>query len=491
MIEYRIYPPIGVARVGNSESRYYFGPERPDSIGTELDASGTETAITTTKDAEGKVKRQAARFRVFEFSDEHPDGRPARLLDGARIRWTVQVANIKDAVVRAGGPPQKARRPKLDPNRSNRAIKPDNPVMVEGANARPVALSGKYLSQSVLLGEVQTDTAASLIFLGGRGVSDSPEERAIGNENGGGGFYNNTGWFDDVCDGPVRAEIVPAIGDPIPVEPSWIVVAPPDFAPGVKPVVSLHDIIRQVAKKSRWLQIPSVPIFDRDIRPLIDRTRNLRWTNRIEEWGAISDDWQGLADPSPQAAQLRRRTADLVRKIGIALRDYEDPDPPDAQHLYLLEWQLQHLQQWQDGNFVSGAPTPAEPPAERLTRSVLGAAVGKAFYPGIEAGIILKDPGIYSQPFDFRLSHDVVEPGWLTALMALPWQADFLKCEDAWWPSQRPDIAPQNNGDLLKWGRPLNAYYGHRTITEDNYVMRFGVVVPRGIRHIEKGRTLA
>ena len=488
-MEYRIYPPIGVARVGNSESEHYFGPERPDSLGTEMDAEGVETAITSTKDREGHVKRQAVRFRVFEFSDEHPGGRPVELPEGARIRWAVTVANIKDAILRAAAPPLKPDRPQFDPNRSNRIIRPDGPATLVGAGAGPVALSGKYLSQSVALGEVRTDVASNLIFLGGDGVSDSPEQRPIGNETGGGGYYNNRGWFDDVCDGPVRAEIVLESGDPIRVAPGWVVVAPPDFAPGVKPVVSLHDVIRQVAKKAGWLTIPSVPIFERDIRPLIDRTRNLRWTNNNEDWGAISDDWQRLADPGPQAAQLRQRTADRVRKIGNVLRDYEPPDPPNAQHVYLLEWQLEHLQQWQNGHFVAGAPVPEEPAAQRLTRSVLGAAVGKGFFPGIEAGILLKDAGIYSQPFDFRLSHDVVEAGWLTALMALPWQADFLKCEDAWWPSQRPDYAPQDNGDLRKWARPLS-YNGHRKITEDQFVMQFGAVVPRGRRHIEDGRTL-
>ena len=490
-MEYRIYPPIGIARVGNSESKYYFGPEQPDSLGTELDAGGTETAITSTKDTEGKIKRQAARFRVFEFSADHENGRPIRLPEGARIRWTVQVANIKDAIHREIRPPLDPIHPHLDPDRRNRIIQPNRPAMIQGAGAGPVALTGKYLSQPVSLGEIRTDSESNLIFLGGHGVSESPEKAAIGGEPNGGNYYNNRGWFDDVCDGPVRAEIMPSSGAPIPVKPGWVVVAPPDFAPGVKPVVSLHDVIRQMAKKAGWLPISSVPIFERDIRPLIERTRNLRWTNTKRNWGAISDDWARLADPTSHAAQLRLRTAALVRTIESVLNDPEPLDPQNAQHAYLLEWQLEHLQQWENGNFVSGNPIPEEPPAQRLTQSVLGAAVGKAFFPGIEAGIILKDPDIYSTPFDFRLSDDVVRPGWLTALMALPWQADFLKCEDTWWPSQRPDFAPQDNGVLFKWARPLDTFTEHRTITEDQYVMRFGVVVPTdGSRHIEDGRTL-
>jgi hypothetical protein len=39
--------------------------------------------------------------------------------------------------------------------------------------------------------------------------------------------------------------------------------------------------------------------------------------------------------------------------------------------------------------------------------------------------------------------------------MAQPWQSDFLECTQNWWPSQRPDLAPQPNGSFLLWQRPV------------------------------------
>jgi hypothetical protein len=97
----------------------------------------------------------------------------------------------------------------------------------------------------------------------------------------------------------------------------------------------------------------------------------------------------------------------------------------------------------------------ADPTAQSLTRAALEGAVGQGFFPGIETGRIATDPTIYRLPFDFRLAEGVLEAGDLTALMAQPWQADFAKCAGNWWPSQRPDLAPQADGTLALWQRPV------------------------------------
>jgi L-Lysine epsilon oxidase N-terminal len=47
----RIYPPIGIARVGNSKDGWYIGPEVPGRF---------DEPIGGFKDAEGAVKRQAS-----------------------------------------------------------------------------------------------------------------------------------------------------------------------------------------------------------------------------------------------------------------------------------------------------------------------------------------------------------------------------------------------------------------------------------------------
>ena len=98
---------------------------------------------------------------------------------------------------------------------------------------------------------------------------------------------------------------------------------------------------------------------------------------------------------------------------------------------------------------------------DQLDRAALDACVGNNFFPGIEASINLQDKDIYARPF--RLDHTnlgKVFPGCLTEIMAVPWQADFIECDDkVWWPSQRPDIAmtDANNipGSQAEWADPI------------------------------------
>src|SRR5712671_1391611 len=101
---YAIYPPIGIARVGNSPGEFFIGAETPDSPGMELLGDGSEQPVTRRKDAGFRMKRQAARFRIFEFDDAGGEGRPAQLPAGASVRWSVTLANKKDAVKRDPDP---------------------------------------------------------------------------------------------------------------------------------------------------------------------------------------------------------------------------------------------------------------------------------------------------------------------------------------------------------------------------------------------------
>ena len=82
----KVHPAIGIARVGNSPDGFFVGPERlwelPDPHGG-------------FKDGNGRVKRQAARFRVFAY---HDDGSTEELTAAdADITWTVHLANRKVA----------------------------------------------------------------------------------------------------------------------------------------------------------------------------------------------------------------------------------------------------------------------------------------------------------------------------------------------------------------------------------------------------------
>src|SRR6185312_5249495 len=114
MATYRIHPGIGIARLGNSDSEFYIAPETPAGLPQECDAEGnprlspdgtTPVLVSSFKDAEGRVKRQAARFQVFVYDDDNPEGRPLKFGDrieggGNRgtlvdIQWRVYLANKK------------------------------------------------------------------------------------------------------------------------------------------------------------------------------------------------------------------------------------------------------------------------------------------------------------------------------------------------------------------------------------------------------------
>src|SRR5258706_9852691 len=82
-----IHPGIGVARVGNSTTEFFIGPEWHDAI---PDPDGGF------KDASGRIKRQVARFRIYGLN---ADGQVIKELTAAdaEITWTVELANKKAA----------------------------------------------------------------------------------------------------------------------------------------------------------------------------------------------------------------------------------------------------------------------------------------------------------------------------------------------------------------------------------------------------------
>src|SRR5215475_6305475 len=110
----RIYPSIGMARVGNDLTQFYIGPEIPGHPGFDVDDQGNETPIKQYKVDDDQIKRQAARFRLFEVDGGVP--RPAQLPAGATVEWTVHLVNKKAAVRRRNGPPANPTRPQLVAN---------------------------------------------------------------------------------------------------------------------------------------------------------------------------------------------------------------------------------------------------------------------------------------------------------------------------------------------------------------------------------------
>ena len=82
----QIYPGVGIARIGNSPKDFFIGPETPGQV--MASASGF-------KDKAGRVKRQAARFRLYGFDKDNVCLGELLADDKIDITWTVHLANVK------------------------------------------------------------------------------------------------------------------------------------------------------------------------------------------------------------------------------------------------------------------------------------------------------------------------------------------------------------------------------------------------------------
>ena len=487
-----IYPAIGIARLGNSESEYFLSPEVTDPL---PEPPGFY------RDPTGALKRQSARFRVYGLNAA---GRAVTELtaDNAEIRWTVHLANKKSAwyqfqialdIPEAGSAPPSWLRNITITDRSRLVIDP-GPRYITGRDAGGGSAyrfdTGTFLGTRVYLGEVRTDPQGRLIVFGGRGKSASYNgAKAVT-------FANNEGWHDDTADGPVTAEVAFA-GQKLQVDPAWIVVAPPNYGPLQKSVRTMWDLIRDVAMTAGTLPKPERSSFDRDIRPIFERLSRLQWVNAGFAagfgWGASSDfigpQWlEKLSRNSADTAEMRHVIANQFRDFD---RDSWSPVPwpwvygdamniPPAetprQNAALTDTQLAMLQQWSAGDFdddyVPGRTPPRRiedvPVAEQpdmLDRASLEFCLADAFHPGCEMTWPMRTAGLYMAPF--RIAHaapgwiepeygptlgaDIINlpngpllggqlPGGITRWMAVPWQTDTASCRSGYLRSYDPYV---------------------------------------------------
>lgn len=439
---YRIHPGLGIARIGNSPTDYFLAAEIPGGSPLELGTGAQEIALAHYKDAQGRLKRQGARFRIYEYETDAAGERVVREITAAEatISWTVQLANTKAAgkslsdnggqgqILYPDGPLRN-----LDANRADLAITPTLPP-ISGANQNQLeAPSGRFRGKGVKIGELKTDAAGRLIVLGGHGVSESyPAVSPIVT------FANNPDWHDDVADGSVDATITFAGEAPIAAEGSWIVIAPPDFAPPVQGLATIYDVALSAVAEGHWP--PGPPSYQQDILPILRRALALRWTQKYPYWNSFPKAFDVLGAKGA-AGDAARATA-YAKLIDV-----------EASHrllnFHFTRLQRQHLDDWKAGNFKDdydpAPPVPVAGPAN-LDRAALEPCVGGGWYPGIEAGVLLTNPALWSElcrptraVFTDRGAQVTPGPGYLTERMACPWQADFFDCEGAWWPAQRPD----------------------------------------------------
>src|SRR5262245_37428485 len=470
-VEYRIHPAIGVARVGDSPDEYFIGPEAPGfapTLTTPDDPAGASAQRGTYKDAKSRVKRQGARFRIYEYTT-NAAGAVTKVREitaaDARIEWEVHLANRKAAAQRipeSEEPPTGERRNKDEPEKG--LIIDAGRHAISGANHGKKRLHGRFMNRvDVPIGDLLTDAAGRLIVLGGFGKSQSVPPGAPLDS-----FANNDGWCDDTSDGPVRAKVTLHGAQTVEADPAWVLVAPPDFAPTIENVITLYDVVydqtAKIADPSLAVTDTSRVSFTKDIYPLLRRVSMIHWVSGIaasregHAAGGANDFVSKVtllssngADAAPErsriAGALRNPRTGKGKMPKLPMRTNKNVRAP-----FVTETQYKRMERWSQGTFDAdwkGAePTPVAfdrlPDAEKpkaLDRAALEACVGGPFFPGIEVSAIMLDASTYHEKRPFRINIRL-QPGTLTARMAIPWQADFRDCGDEdhadWWPGQRP-----------------------------------------------------
>lgn len=483
-----IHPGIGIARIGNSPDGYFIGPEAPGL---------TPNPTGGFKDAQGRIKRQAAKFRIYGL-DEH--GAVVAELESdhvTTITWTVRLANKKAAwydfdlaldTPEAAGPPliqSKRRNVQYKGNDRRKLIIDPGARSIGGRNTKGPNPhyqfdTGTFLGKTVPLGELRTDADGGLLVFGGIGQSSSVNNARATT------FGNNDGWHDDTSDGPVTAHVT-IEGKAISVTPAWVVIAPPDYAPGIDSVVTLYDLAYQTYLQANPRQAPQQVSFARHIYPLLARISRVQWVNQGFfagfGWGA-HDDFLApatlavLASNAPAHAAAREAVFKRFRNPNYHTMEetalppiygdsFDSPPKVAQQYLTVTPEQYRQLSLWAQGHFQPdwnpAAPSPQRledlPIKDRpqaLDEAALAACLGGPFHPGCEVTWPMRHPSLYSGfcRLNVRADNDPERdygdvmtptialapdgplhksgPGDLTRWMAVPWQTDTASCGAAY-----------------------------------------------------------
>lgn len=271
MSKYEIHPKLGVARLGNSPNEFYLSPDKIgglpivcDRNGNVKQEKGKAVSEKEFKDSLGRVKRQAAKFRIFKTVGKSKKEIKLSDKDIDSIEWTVHIANKKPIwytfsellgdlefgeqnsyekqKVPFNNPdvinPDERKKLIIDPGPRN-INKPHDivefsryniPANYSNGSFPPVNAGGSQIDS---LGELRMDNAGNLIALGGFGnVTGSAQIDS---------FRGASGYWDDVSDGYVTATIHLKDGTSIDAEPSWLMVGSPKYAPELVNITTLYD----------------------------------------------------------------------------------------------------------------------------------------------------------------------------------------------------------------------------------------------------------
>jgi len=467
----KVHPAIGIARVGGSEEGF-IGPLVPYEVRT------PPSKKYGFKDRKGRLLRQIAQFRLYAY-DKHGAVLGEINAGNAEVTWNVHVVNSKAAWYdfdMAMDIPAFDVQQKSEPRRNAdvagaaraQLVIDPGPRSIGGRKQKIDLDGGKFYGKGVSLGELRTDDAGRLLFYGGRGISASKSGKEATT------FANNDGWYDDVSDGPVSATVRIGKKD-VPVEHGWVVVAPPDYAPGVQAVITMWDVIRDACLPLDPSLRPPRPSFQHDIGPLLDRLAQNQWVNAGfgELWGSGGVEGLSMAtlsSASEFARPLREKLFSQFRDPSFDVVE-DDAIPPvygdsmnipatDPRQWYAVTTlQYEMLRQWAAGDFIEGWHTPLPVPLEELPvseqpgaldRAALDNTIGGPFHPGCEMTWPMRQTIMFDKPFRLKLRSgppkdygpeltaavalgpggplDGSGPGDVSRWMAVPWQTDTSSC---------------------------------------------------------------
>jgi hypothetical protein len=513
-----VYPPIGISRVGLSEETF-LAPELPGVAPSPLGGFKKD----------GKLKRQVQRFFIFAFDKQGRVIKEITAGSDAQINWQVHVANTKaawfgfnnpfDLDDSAKGIPSQLRNDGVigDEDRLNTLVIDSGKVDINGRNTntsgkqKAYELAGTFWKDhgngglggrknDVHLGALQTDKDGRLQVIPASGVSKSVIDNNMIVD-----FTKNDAWYDDWCDGTVKAEV--KIGDKTyTAKPAWVACCGPNFAPEIAPFTSMYDSIAnamvkkyesaEFAKKDKRYKRPTLPLsFEKDIYPIFYRLGLMEWvasaaTTR-EGWlkvGNFSDVdyikklanldneklraeiFNQFRDPnaysSKEGAAIYSASPKLREEYRLKLPymvgsgvDYD----ASAEHWFgMPDLQYWILEQWSKGKYNNDftgkpakAPTtihelPIEQQPEALTRAALEPLSGGNFHPGVELTWVLRHGELFEDDEPFRLK--------LGNRDSLIQNRGPLLTKDKIFPPKSGDyepddypIGPQMPGDLTRW----------------------------------------
>ncbi|MFT4928637.1 MAG: hypothetical protein ACI8WB_004757 [Phenylobacterium sp.] len=486
-----IYPPIGISRVGLSH-KTFAAPEVP----------GCAPNPPGGFKHNGELKRQVQRFFIFAFDKKGRIIKEITHTNKSSITWQVHVANSKaawfgfnnpfDLGPSAPGIPAQLRNESIisQADRVKNLIIDAGEHSIKGTGINPggtepaFQLDGKFwqTQKRVHLAAMQTDGEGRLQVIPASGVSDS-----VINNNPIVDFTKNDAWYDDWCDGTVKAT-VEIDGQVLTAKPAWIACVGPNFAPEIPPFTSMYDTIsdgmikkyqQPQFKGNRKFTKPKTLSFTKDIYPLFYRLGMMQWVSGA---AATRQGWIDVGDFASVdyiktlANKRNKKERDRVFKA------FRNPQSPDIQqygipymvgsgidydsspkHWYNMpDYQYWILTQWHDGNYdndFTGEPEQAPcsidkidlvDQPEALTRAALEPLSGGNFHPGVELTWVLGHGQLFDddEPFRIKLGdrpslYQDIGPLITVDKVFPPTEGDFT-------PNDYP-IGPQMPGDLTRW----------------------------------------